>query len=505
MAMALFIALALVPLTATAAKAASPFCLSGSFSYEFRSAEGGTDKPTVVNPVRTANVELWGIEKSGDQPRYLGGSGLTSYNGSYDLCSTNTTVTTMSSLWVTVWAENRRLWRVLDGAGQYVSMRSTTLNDIGPGFWGVSDTKATGAAGRGWHAFDTLNLAWWNRSNPTSDCWTTLEPDSNACTRLTINTAEGDSNAHYSPSSNAIYLTGDAADSEHTILHEAGHFLHHRLNNGVWPDINNCQEHYIQLASSETCAWAEGFADATAAQLLGDYRYVWGNGASRMLQYSEGWQVGDKVQGNVAASLRNLWRYTDGGWARTLAAMTAHRPTTFNQYFNAARPAANPPLPTTGEALSLLYRSAIDYGPGITGDGQWHGLTNGGGLGLRRVGVCTTATSVDVRIDHFSPANAGSLWKAEANADGTVRLSDNCPQSLALTAPAATGGTVTVKPFDPANAAQKWTIAKSNGTLRFTNPATGLVLDTPAIDPYTTAVAKTPSGANSQSWVPYSG
>ncbi|MFD3541616.1 hypothetical protein ACFWUQ_19265 [Streptomyces sp. NPDC058662] len=59
---------------------------------------------------------------------------------------------------------------------------------------------------------------------------------------------------------------------------------------------------------------------------------------------------------------------------------------------------------------------------------------------------------MDVRLQNFSAANEGSLWKADANADGTVRLTDNCPQPLTLTAPAAAGDVVAVKPFDPANA-----------------------------------------------------
>ncbi|MFE4591226.1 hypothetical protein [Streptomyces laurentii] len=91
------------------------------------------------------------------------------------------------------------------------------------------------------------------------------------------------------------------------------------------------------------------------------------------------------------------------------------------------------------------------------------------------------------------------------NADGTVRLTDNCPQPLTLTAPSVSGGTGTATPFDPTNIYQKWTVTKSNGTLRFTNPHTGRVMDTHGIAQYTLVTAKAPNNANSQSWVPYAG
>ncbi|MBB1252765.1 ricin-type beta-trefoil lectin domain protein [Streptomyces sp. OF3] len=504
--LAFLTAIALIPLTATAAHAASQFCMGGPVEYEYRSAEGGTSKPTVVDPVRNANVELWGAERSGDTPRWLGVSGRTSNTGFYDLCYTTTTTTTMDKLWVKVWAENLRLWRVIDrNSHSYHVLESTTLTDISPGSHGAPIIRATGSAGRAWHVFDTVNILWWQRQNPTSDCWTTHEPDSSACTRLTIYVGDEGYGGVYIPRDNSIHLSGSAGDSKHYILHEAAHFLMHRLYDGVMPEGSICAVHDIPKTSTQGCAWAEGFANATASQWAGHYSFVHGDGTRIPLQYGPGWEVGDQVEGNVATSLLNLWRHTDGGWGRTLAAIAAHKPTTFSQYFNHARPAADPPLPTDGEALRLLYRSAIDYGPSIVDDGKLHGLTNGGGWGLRRVGACTTTSSVDVRIDAFSAANAGSLWRADANPDGTVRLTDNCPEPLTLTAPTAADGTVTVTPFDPANARQKWTITKSNGTLTFTNPHTGLVLDTPNIDKYTLVTARPSSTANSQSWVPYAG
>ncbi|MCX4967170.1 ricin-type beta-trefoil lectin domain protein [Streptomyces sp. NBC_00654] len=500
LAAAFFIALALVPFTATTARAATPVCLQGRFSYAYQSAEAGTTKPTFTKYVRAANVELWGAEKSNDTPRWLGVSQLTSDDGAYNLCYTPTTTVTMNKVWVRVWSESRRLWRVIDSANNaYFTQDSQTLTDVGGGTYSLPGVFATGIAGRGWHALDTVYDLWRKRDNTVSNCWTAGEPDNNACTRLEIRVSDGTTSAEYNPWSNTVYLDGEAADSEHTILHEAGHFLLHRLYDGVWPNVDNCNPHYIPTASSETCAWTEGFADATAAYVLNDYDYVHPNGVYVPIQYGPGWEIGDQVQGNVAGSLLRLWRLVENGWGPTLTAVAAQKPTTFSQYFNTTRPNAG--MSTTGMALLLVSRSAVDYGPSPVGDGKAHGLSNGGRWGLERAGGCAATAPANVRISKYAPAYNSSHWKIDANADGTVRVSDNCAQPLTLTAPTAAGSTVTAKPFSPADVYQKWTVTRKNGTFRMTNPQTGLVLATTGIDQDSPAVAQTPGSANVQGWV----
>ncbi|MEU3317369.1 hypothetical protein ABZ743_32490 [Streptomyces sp. NPDC006662] len=497
---ALLVALALIPLTAANATAASPICLQGRFDYTYQSAEA-TSKPTLTAPVRAANVELWGAEKSSDTPRWLGVSQLTSDQGGYNLCYTPTTTSTMDRVWARVWSESRSLWRSIDRDNNtYFTQDSKTLTNVGPGNYPLPAVWATGMAGRGWHAYDTLYDLWRKRQNPTSDCWTALEADSNTCTRLDVRVGSGDTAGWYNDWNNTVILTGEAADSKHLILHEAGHFLLHRLYNGQWPVVDNCNPHYIPKASSETCAWTEGFADATAAYVLNDFDYVQPDGARISFLYGPGWEVGDQVQGNVAASLLRFWVYgPELDWGPTLRAIAAHRPTTFSQYFNTARPAAG--MSTTGTALLLVSRSAIDYAPSPVSDGKAHGLSNGGRWGLERAGGCTTAAPAAVRISKYAPAYNSSHWKIETNADGTVRISDNCAQPLTLTAPTTVGGAVTAKLFNPADAYQKWALTRKNGTLRFTNPQTGLVLATTGIEQDTPVTAQTPSSANSQGWV----
>lgn len=367
----------------------------------------------------------------------------------------------------------------------------------------MGTTKPVASDARGWHTFDTINLLWWARNNPKSNCWSALEPDNARCTELDVRVFESDfAHSLYSPSTNTAYLIGADADSEHYILHEAGHFLMHRLYNGGWPPDDPQAPHQIWQVSAQTSAWTEGFADSVGAYLLGDNRFVFGSGNSTEYTYGSGWHVGDLVEGNVAGSLLDLWRTTDGGWNRSLDALTAQRPGNFSAYFNTARPAANPPLPTDSTALGLLAKHTIDYGPTIVGDGKYHSLTDGGGLALEVYGSCSAPSGANASLGTLDTTRAWQRWKVDANADGTVRVTDACTQPLTLTVPAAGGGAVTAKTYDPANAYQKWKVAKSNGTLKFTNPQTGLVLDSPSITVGTAATATAAGSANSQSWAP---
>ncbi|MER6399285.1 ricin-type beta-trefoil lectin domain protein [Kitasatospora sp. NPDC001603] len=503
LAVALFAAVAAVPLTATAARAATAICISGTIQYDYQSAEGGPAKPTSTKPLRNATVELWGAEKSTDAPHALNVVGLTGVaNGSYNLCYTPTTTTSLSTVWVKVWAANYKLWWVADDSNQVYTLQLPALSNV-TGNRNIGTAKPPAATARAWHIADTLNALWWKRSNPKSACWSANETDSDTCTPLRVYWRDYSSQSWYDPESNSVNLYGADADSEHYILHEAGHFLLHRMFNGSSPSSLACQSHYIRYVSTEGCAWSEGFADAAAAYALGDSRFVWGNGSSTDFIYGDGWGVGDQVEGNVAGSLLEIWRYTDTNWDGSIAAITARKPMTFSAYFNTARPAANPPLSTGGFALSALKWHAIDYGPTIVGDGNYHNLTDGSGLVLDRMGGCLSGSGATADITTLDTDFSWQRWRIDANADGTVRISDYCTQPLTLTAPAAAGGTVTVKTYDPANSGQKWKITKSNGTWRITTPQGNLALDrtSPTAG---SAVVLNPSNStsNSQSWAP---
>ncbi|MDH6710122.1 hypothetical protein P3T27_006871 [Kitasatospora sp. MAA19] len=499
---AALLAAAAVPLTASSAAAVSPICLSGKLQYDYQSAEAGTGKPTLTKPVRNANVQLWGMEKSTDTPRQLTAdyqyTGVD--DGGFNLCYTPTSTTSMSSMWVRFSTESTRLWKVSDGNGTLYTVNSPTLTNVAAST-SLGTLKPSAGTARAWHAFDTVNLLWWNRNNLTSDCWSSHEANSNACTELNIQWTANSVDGPYYDLANTVHLSAADPDSEHTVLHEAGHFLMQRLYNGWWPNVANCNPHYIDKASSGSCAWVEGFADSTAAYLLGDYRYVWPDGGSYAFTYTTGWHTGDQVQGNVDGSLLDLWKNVDGGWNGTIALMTAHTQSTFADYFKAGRPAANPPLSTTGSALTYLAAHAINYGPTIVSDGRTHVLTNGGGLALERADQCGASGSSPAILTTYDSTRAKQRWTLRAYPNGTVKLIDGCPDALVLTAPTTAGAQATLRAVNSSNPWQDWQVTQNgSGTYTITNPATGYSLDSASVTIGAAVTANPAGNANTQNW-----
>ncbi|WP_406242799.1 RICIN domain-containing protein [Streptomyces anulatus] len=468
----------IVPLSAGTASAAQPICVSGTLQFDYQSAEAGPSKPTLTRGARNASVELWGRELATETDHKLNtGTQLTSAaDGSFNLCYTPVNTTSMDRLFVRLATRSNQVWKVANTSGTVYTHDTPTLTN-------VSTNVALGAvnptvADRAWHAFDTVNLLWSQRANSTTPCWTTAETNAATCTTLTLRWQTGSNSGPYYDLANNIYLAEDNPDSEHTVLHEAGHFFQQRLYNGTFPTVTNCNPHYIHLASSATCGWTEGFGDAVAAYLLGDNRYVFPNGDSTSFTHSAGWQTGDHVQGNVAASLLQLWNQVDGSWNRSITTLAANTPSTFADWFKNVRPTAVPPLSTTGAALTALDTHAINYGPTIVGDNAYHALSNGGGVALQRGTGCSLAVSAVAQFAALDTSRASQRWKFTANSDGTVRVFDSCPVPLTLTAPTTAGGQISLQAISLGANNQRWQVTQNSvGTYTLTNPATGYALD----------------------------
>ncbi|MFI9009169.1 RICIN domain-containing protein [Actinosynnema sp. NPDC053489] len=491
----------IMPLSAGVASAAQPICLSGTLKADFPSAEGGTTKPTVTRGVRNASVELWGREKSTDTDHKLNtDTQLTSAaDGAFNLCYTPVTTTAMDHLFVRFAARNNQVWRVANASGTVYSYDTPTQTNVSANI-ALGVVKPTTAA-RAWHAFDTVNLLWSRRVNSTTPCWTTAEANAATCTTLTLRWQTGSTDGPYYDLSNTIHLAEADPDSEHTVLHEAGHFFQHRLYNGTFPAVTNCNPHYIPTASSATCAWTEGFADSLAAYLLGDQRYVFPDGSSYPFTVASGWQTGDQVQGNVDGALLQLWNQVDGSWDRTITTLASHTPSTFADWFKNVRPTAVPPLSTTGAALTALDSFAINYGPTIVGDNAYHALSNGGGVALQRGGTCSGSVPSVAEFAALDTSRASQRWKFTSNGDGTVRIYDSCPIPLYLTAPTTAGGQVSLQLVNLGGANQRWQVTQNAvGTYTLINPGTGYSLDGNATAGQAVTANTANTNSTSQKW-----
>jgi len=357
----------IVPLTATQASAATEVCLSGTLAYDHQDAEAGTAKPLVTQPARNANWELWGQTSTGGTAKRLATGITDAGTGAFNACYT--AAAPLPDAFVRFTSSSTTMWRVIKSPTnqtQY-TFDSAHRSNLG-GSQSLGTVKVPAAMQRAWNVVDTLNLLYWDRANPVSGCWTARQADG-ACDTLTVVWDPKRRNAGYwdYQGTNFVILGTDMPDSKHLILHEAGHWFQWQLYGHGFPTVTNCSPHYIEKSSSTTCAWTEGFADAVAAHALGDYRYVFNDGASYSFVNdagTPGWDQGDTVQGRVSSSLLDLWAANgpDGGnWDRTIDLMTHNPSEDFREYFTVDRPAANPPLATTGTAADIIHRHTINY------------------------------------------------------------------------------------------------------------------------------------------------
>ncbi|MEV0986844.1 RICIN domain-containing protein [Streptomyces sp. NPDC049949] len=203
-------------------------------------------------------------------------------------------------------------------------------------------------------------------------------------------------------------------------------------------------------------------------------------------------------------ALLDLWNNVDGGWDGTVSVMAARRPATFADYFKTGRPTANPPLTTTGAALTSLAAHAVNYGPTIVGDGRTHVLTNGGGLALERADQCGASGSSPATLATYDATRNKQQWTLVANGEGTAKLIDGCPDHLVLTAPATAGAQAVLRAGSSSNPGQYWKVTQNaSGAWTITNPATGYSLDSAPVAPVApvaSVTANPATNANTQNW-----
>ncbi|WP_052663566.1 hypothetical protein [Psychromicrobium lacuslunae] len=275
----------------------------------------------------------------------------------------------LSSSAVKVQFESARsgLWRTVKANDAAATTYTNDHNLEGQNFGALEVPEDQAAA---FKIVDTLSSLWAKRANSSSACWAAFESPGQ-CKPLTFawgsaidnDKDEGGKDTGYwdyrGPDSGSKYVVvgSNSIRSKHTIVHEAGHAWQEMLN-GSFPVVTNCAEHTHAKATSTSCAWTEGWADAVAAWALGDTRYVFDDGKYIDLVGHPEWQQGAAVQGRVAAALLQLWAGPDAGsWDKTISLMTGKVVSCFSEYYQ-ARPAAG--LANTAAVEKILTDNSLD-------------------------------------------------------------------------------------------------------------------------------------------------
>ncbi|SDH84726.1 hypothetical protein SAMN05192558_105326 [Actinokineospora alba] len=372
-------ATAVAPAQTGSVSAAGQICATGQFTY--------ADNTGTWRVGRNVPVAVLGKATSSASTQTYA-TGLTSAtDGRYSVCFTSP-VTTMYSVSVR-FSSASSVWQVTDnrGVSTYTVTTAAKTNvpsGTNPAF---GTTSPTSTHMRGWHAFDTLNLLWAIRSSGTG-CWTARETAN--CTKLTLHWQPGSTDGTYFDNDKPygqryVALMDGDPNSEHLVLHEAGHAFMDLLYGGWWPVFDCPDPHYLHKRSGPSCGWTEGFANAIAGHAKGDGLFVFPEGESVDLMNTTPFdpsrpasrtnpEDGDQVELRVAGALIDLWRKVDGGPAGTFDNMRRYGSTTFREWFNDDRPLTG--LDVSATARNVVYTHTIDYRgttPPPTG-----GVANGG-------------------------------------------------------------------------------------------------------------------------------
>jgi hypothetical protein len=343
-------------------------CVTGSFRYS------GTDGSS--HPARFWGVEAWDSDTFSDDDRLA--VGLTDGNGNYFLCFDNsdefgTQDVSMRFLAFNPW------WSLARNVNQPAYVYSTAeRSNIPDGTTTMPAPTVPIAEMLGVQAFDEIAAAW-QFAGPGEHCWN--GQPGRSCKRIAAHwnpTANWNGNQCtqasdcYQSGSDRLFLSANSPRFRNVVAHEAGHAIMDDSYHDNFPAATNCIPHSISLASSDTCAWTEGFADWVGVAAFDDTHYVGGPGFDVDLEnatWGSPMDNGDTVEGRVAGALLDVadlnneapWdRYGEGpnGLKFTLR---HHVSSTFNQFWSTDRRADGFDVDSP-QVLAALYQSTIVYG-----------------------------------------------------------------------------------------------------------------------------------------------
>lgn len=338
-------------------------CVTGVWQYV---SSSGASRPS-----RNFRVEVWDDDSGPDDLMYTGLTSAT--DGSYTFCVESSDFDEGGNvdLFVNFSAENN-LWKVTDYANVRYNWSTGTASN-------VSGTHSFGTLQPGSslgmtavQQFDNAHDAWSWTPRSAQGCWDKLD---STCRQLVIrwDTTGSAHCCEMHPDTNEVHMGGTQANERSVVVHEIGHWVMDEVYDDYYPP-SNCPSHDIPTTSNTVCAWTEGFAEWYPAMVFGDPTYHYGNGTglTRDLEgntwSTSGWNLGDAVEGRVAAALIDLSDYTnespwdrfgEGAPGNVWETFVNNRTDTFAQFWQQRANAGYNTADTGGNGG--VYQSTIDY------------------------------------------------------------------------------------------------------------------------------------------------
>jgi hypothetical protein len=334
-------------------------CATGTWNYADQNGITRPANDVVVNVLRSGTTVASGYTSPSD--------------GSYNLCwSTGGATQNVQVQFV----ESNPVWTLVDLSNNTYRFATgvTAIND-GTTFNFGGLQPADSSFMRGLHAYQEANdeYQWIYGFFPyIGGCWSPLET---TCRQMVIHW-QADSTTGTFWNTTGAYLLAGSPDTLDEPVHEYGHGLMYDLYGQTFPATTNCSSHDLEVTSSTTCAWTEGWADWVATSVYNNMVWTYNGGFQRDMNvtWNEGlgYNTGDQVEGRVVQAMRSLSDGIKAPWdndpgegsgirdnTRWFHLMADFRPNTFAQaWFDRAAEGDD----VSQTALSALYQGTIDYG-----------------------------------------------------------------------------------------------------------------------------------------------
>lgn len=157
-----------------------------------------------------------------------------------------------------------------------------------------------------WWIYDTILDGWnWLTNNPSGPDWTMEQS-------VVIYPS---SDTEYDPGG-YIYLEQEYASVKDVIIHEYGHNTMYVAYGNYLPENDCGGSHSVHLVSASNCAWFEGWANFQSLVTYNDPVYSMLFRTYNLETRNGNWifDSGDLVEGNVAASLWDIYDSNDDGY-----------------------------------------------------------------------------------------------------------------------------------------------------------------------------------------------